>query len=66
MMAAEKRPLWLVTAPLPATIVIDLWISEARGLGFTDIEAGHLAFWRWLAHIDPARVTRWERTEEHG
>lgn len=64
MMAADKRPLWLVQAELPTPLTIELWSAEAQGKGFTEMQAAMLCYWKWLVHIDPARVERWERTED--
>lgn len=63
-MAAQHRPLWLVHAELPAPITIEAWATEARALGFSEMEAGYLCYWRWLASLDPERIARWERS--HG
>lgn len=60
---AQHRPLWLVRAELPPPLVLEAWTLEARAMGFTEDEVGYLCFWRWLAHIDPARVERWEQDD---
>ena len=59
-MAVDKRPLWLVHAPMPHADLIELWAGEAKGLGFTELQAGHLCFWRWVARLDPERIERRE------
>ena len=67
MATRDSRPFWLVHAELPPPLIIEAWSVEAREMGFTEMQAGSLCYWRWIAHIDPARVERWtvEAPEAH-
>jgi hypothetical protein len=65
MTPPKPRRLWIVHAELPAPLTIEAWSVEARALGFSDMEAARLCWWRWLTSIDPERIERWkERPSE--
>jgi hypothetical protein len=61
MATPDARPLWLIHAALPLPITIEAWTCEAKALGFTDMQAAGLCYWRWVASLDPERIERRER-----